>query len=378
MVLAVGAVGPLAIVVIYSFLTPGDYAGVKWIFSGEAWLNLFLQQDIFDDTWQWADAHLSIFARTLGLAIGTTLATLVLGSPTAWFIATRPKRSRSFWLFLVTIPFWCNLLVRTFAIMQLIRNEGVINSILRGLRLIDTASGDLLGRVKQLPGAPIQISFAPDGSRFAMAYGPRGVEFRSAQGKRLYQDLTRPVAALAISDDLLVTISDEAEVRVLDVREPDQVPLRTWRLKDAGQPFSMALAPDGKRLAIGYGDRPFVDVVELTGKGKVRLAPPKAKHTTGNLAFVAWTQGDEPTLVAGGTVQTLGRQNVLVAWRDGRAGTPATLAVSADAVTALVPAGTDGVAYATADPPGAMSTWPRTAVWSASAAGPASGSTFAS
>ena len=48
-VLAVGAVGPLAIVVIYSFLTPGDYAGVKWIFSGEAWLNLFLQQDIFDD-----------------------------------------------------------------------------------------------------------------------------------------------------------------------------------------------------------------------------------------------------------------------------------------------------------------------------------------
>ena len=33
------------------------------------------------------------------------------------------------------------------------------------LYLIDTASGDLLGRVKQLPGAPIQISFAPDGSR---------------------------------------------------------------------------------------------------------------------------------------------------------------------------------------------------------------------
>ena len=57
-----------------------------------------------------------------------------------------------------------------------------------------------------------------------------------------------------------------------------------------------------------------------------------------------------PALVAGGTVQTLGRQNVLVAWRDGRVGTPTTLAVSADAVTALVPAGTDGVAYATADP----------------------------
>ena len=61
----------------------------------------------------------------------------MLGFPTAWFIATRPKRSRSFWLFLVTVPFWCNLLVRTFAIMQLIRNEGVINSLLRGLGVID-------------------------------------------------------------------------------------------------------------------------------------------------------------------------------------------------------------------------------------------------
>lgn len=136
-VLALGAVGPLAIVLVYSFLTPGDYAGVKWIFSGRAWIDLFLQQDIFDDTWQWADAHLSIFARTLGLAIGTTAATLVLGFPTAWFIATRPKRSRSFWLFLVTVPFWCNLLVRTFAIMQLIRNEGMINTMLRGLGLIE-------------------------------------------------------------------------------------------------------------------------------------------------------------------------------------------------------------------------------------------------
>ena len=135
--LLVGAVGPLVIVVIYSFLTPGDYAGVKWIFSTEAWVNLFLQQDIFDDSWQWADAHLSIFARTVLLSVLATALTLVLGFPTAWFIATRPKRDRSFWLFLITVPFWCNLLVRTFAIMELIRNEGVINSLLRWAGLIE-------------------------------------------------------------------------------------------------------------------------------------------------------------------------------------------------------------------------------------------------
>lgn len=135
--LLVGAVGPLVIVVIYSFLTPGDYAGVKWIFSTDAWVNLFLQQDIFDDSWQWADAHLSIFARTVLLSVLATALTLVLGFPTAWFIATRPRRDRSFWLFLITVPFWCNLLVRTFAIMELIRNEGVINSLLRWAGLIE-------------------------------------------------------------------------------------------------------------------------------------------------------------------------------------------------------------------------------------------------
>ena len=44
------------------------------------------------------------------------------------------ERSRNFWLFLITIPFWTNLLVRTFAIMLLIRNEGLINTLLIAAR----------------------------------------------------------------------------------------------------------------------------------------------------------------------------------------------------------------------------------------------------
>ena len=155
LLLAVGAVGPLLVVVIYSFLTPGDYAGVKWVFSAEAWVNLFMQQDIFDDTWQWADAHLSIFVRTAILSVLATALTLVLGFPTAWFIATRPKRDRSFWLFLITVPFWCNLLVRTFAIMEIIRNEGVINSLLLWLGVI---------------GEPIQMLYTDFAVGLGMAY----------------------------------------------------------------------------------------------------------------------------------------------------------------------------------------------------------------
>lgn len=136
-VVMLAAAGPLLVVVIYSFLTPGDYAGVKWEFSVEGWVGVFLQRDIFDDTLQWADAHLTIFWRSISLAIMATLLTLILGFPTAYFIATRPRSSRNFWLFLITIPFWANLLVRTFAILELIRNEGVINSFLRWIGAID-------------------------------------------------------------------------------------------------------------------------------------------------------------------------------------------------------------------------------------------------
>ena len=111
---------------------------ISWIFSTEAWVNVLVQRDIFDDTLQWADAHLSIFWRSLKLSSLTTLLTLVFGIPTAYFIATRPARQRNFWLFLITVPFWTNLLIRTIAVMELIRNEGVINSVLKFVGIIDT------------------------------------------------------------------------------------------------------------------------------------------------------------------------------------------------------------------------------------------------
>ncbi len=61
----------------------------------------------------------------------------VVGFPTAWFIATRTPRARTALLFLITIPFWTNLLIRTFAINQIIRNEGVLNTALLYLGVID-------------------------------------------------------------------------------------------------------------------------------------------------------------------------------------------------------------------------------------------------
>ena len=121
--LIIGASGPLLIVIAYSFLKPGDYGGVIWEFSLNAWIEVILQEDIFDETLGWADAHLVIFWRSIKLSVITTILTLIMGVPLGYFIATRPGIWKEVSLFLITLPFWTNLLVRTFAVQELIRNQ---------------------------------------------------------------------------------------------------------------------------------------------------------------------------------------------------------------------------------------------------------------
>jgi spermidine/putrescine transport system permease protein len=135
-ILFFAALGPLLVMVVYSFLRAGPYGGVVWEFSTEAWFRVLLQRDIFDATVSFADAHLSIFWRSVRLSLITTVLALAFGLPTAYFIAIQPERTRGIWLFLVTIPFWTNLLIRTFAIQEVIRNEGLINTLLMATGVI--------------------------------------------------------------------------------------------------------------------------------------------------------------------------------------------------------------------------------------------------
>lgn len=137
-IIFVAAIGPLFVMLAYSFMVKGDYGDVKFgQYSLDGWFSVLFQRDIFDDTLGFADAHLSILWRSIRLSFITTVATLLLGFPTAYFIATRPRHTREIWVFLVTIPFWTNLLIRTFAMQQVLRNEGVLNTVLRATGIID-------------------------------------------------------------------------------------------------------------------------------------------------------------------------------------------------------------------------------------------------
>ncbi len=153
--LTLAAAGPLLIVVVYSFLSPGQYGGVEWVFSWDGWVGVLFQHDIFEDKLTLADGNLTIFWRSVKLSFITTVLTFLVGFPTAWFIATRPPRARAVWLFLITIPFWTNLLIRTFAINQIIRNEGVMNTLLIRAGVIST---------------PIQMTYTDTALLIGMVY----------------------------------------------------------------------------------------------------------------------------------------------------------------------------------------------------------------
>jgi spermidine/putrescine transport system permease protein len=128
---------PLIIIVIYSFLKAAPYGGVVWSPSIEAYVSFLFQADIFTDELVFSPDFLEIYIRSFIFAVGTTAICLLLGFPTAYFMATRPAKQRNWWVLLITIPFWSNLLVRTLAIMFIIRDEGLLNNLLIGLKVID-------------------------------------------------------------------------------------------------------------------------------------------------------------------------------------------------------------------------------------------------
>ena len=136
-VIGIFGILPLCIILVYSFLKAATYGGVEWEFSTDAYVQFLFEKDLFTDELVFTSSYLQIFGRSIMLAAFTTVACLIVGFPAAYFMATRPAAQRNFWVFLITLPFWTNLLIRTFAMQLIIRDDGVINVALTGIGLID-------------------------------------------------------------------------------------------------------------------------------------------------------------------------------------------------------------------------------------------------
>jgi spermidine/putrescine transport system permease protein len=135
LVMGVFFVMPLVLIVAYSFMQAGPYGGVVHEFSLDAYIQILFEKD-FDGNLHFSPAYLEVFLRSVKLAGICTLLCVLAGFPTAYHMATRPPEKRNLWIMLVTIPFWTNLLIRTYAWMLVLRNEGLVNNFLLYLGVI--------------------------------------------------------------------------------------------------------------------------------------------------------------------------------------------------------------------------------------------------
>ena len=129
---------PVLVMLIYSFLTQDFRGGVIWEFTLEAYDQFFIDRGLFgDDPPRIEWTYIGIFWRSFLQALFAMVFCFLIGFPTAYFIATRAPKSRSFWLFLITIPYWVNLLIRTVSMKFLIRDTGPLNNWLMSWGVID-------------------------------------------------------------------------------------------------------------------------------------------------------------------------------------------------------------------------------------------------
>lgn len=117
---------PLGIMLVYSFCQRSRYGGVVWDFT----INNYLKVS--------KPIYLKPVLRSFWVATVNTIICLLIGYPAAYYISSRPTvKVKNILLLLIILPLWTNFVVRTYAWMVILREGGVINTILMKLNLIE-------------------------------------------------------------------------------------------------------------------------------------------------------------------------------------------------------------------------------------------------
>lgn len=120
------ALVPFLLVFVASFLTKGEDQFLAFAFSLESYAK------ILDPMYG------AIFLSSLKLSFLTSIATLLLALPFAYYLSTLKGYAKSMGLLLMIIPFWTSSLVRTYALVAILKTEGVLNTLLLSLGIVET------------------------------------------------------------------------------------------------------------------------------------------------------------------------------------------------------------------------------------------------
>lgn len=113
--LAVMVVIPMLMILLYAVTTAGNDV-TTFRFTTENFTR-FLTDMVF----------LDVLKRSLLIALATTVVCVLLGYPVAYVIAKGSEKSAFFWIMLITLPTWINMLVRTYAWVGILQDDGLLN-----------------------------------------------------------------------------------------------------------------------------------------------------------------------------------------------------------------------------------------------------------
>ena len=116
---------PFIIIFLYSFFK-SSILGVEYVLTLDAYREVL------------SFRYIHSFYNSIRLAVFTTIICLILGYPTAYFIARSPEKIKSILLMLIIIPFWTNLIIRVFAWRIFLAPHGIMNTFLLDMSLIDS------------------------------------------------------------------------------------------------------------------------------------------------------------------------------------------------------------------------------------------------
>lgn len=140
-----------------------------------------------------------VFVLSIAFALIATVVCLIIGYPLAYFMSKQSPRAQKVLMVLVMLPMWCNLLIRTYALMALLDNGGLLNSLLVSLgldkvQIVGTNFGVILGMIYDfLPYMVLPIFTA------MTKLDPKFIEASQDLGCTTWQTMTRVIMPLTAS-----------------------------------------------------------------------------------------------------------------------------------------------------------------------------------
>jgi len=142
---------PLGIIFYVSIMTSDPYGGYQSVFSLESYQQILFNYD-WDDNLSLNLQYLIIIARTLILAMLTACICLLISFPVAYFISRQSNSTKTLLLYLITLPFWVSMVIRVYAWVLILSNDGVLESSLRFFGLVTDLDSLLYNNSAMLVG----------------------------------------------------------------------------------------------------------------------------------------------------------------------------------------------------------------------------------